>query len=60
MLRKRILITALISFVITSISMVTLDAYLQNEVTPMGIISFEFIKTIEASNIALEAWGGDW
>lgn len=57
MLRIKILITTITLFVITSICMASLDAYLQNEITPMGIISFEFVKTIEASNVALEAWG---
>jgi len=37
--------------------MATIDTFIQNEITPHGIVSFEFIKTIEASNAAMLAWG---
>jgi len=57
MLNKKALITVIVLFFLFSIAMFSIDLLIQNELTPLGIISFEFIKSIEASNMALEAWG---
>lgn len=55
--RKKLLFLSIVLFVLASIGMGVVDVYMQNEITPYGIISFEFIKTIEASNAAMQAWG---
>jgi len=55
--RKKLLILSIVLFVLASIGMGAVDVYMQNEITPYGIISFEFINTIEASNAAIQAWG---
>ena len=55
--RKVVLITSVVLFLLTSIGMAFIDTFMQNEITPYGIISFEFIKSIEASNSAMQAWG---
>jgi len=55
--KKKLLIISIVLFILSSIAMGVVDSYIQNETTPYGIVSFEFIKSIEASNAALQAWG---
>ena len=37
--------------------MKAVDSFIQNDIIPLGIISFEFIKTIEAADAVREIWG---
>ncbi len=55
--RNKILVVTVALFIISSLSMGAIDSFMQNDTTPYGIISFEFIKTIDAANAAMTAWG---
>jgi hypothetical protein len=53
----RVLIAALVLFILVAAAMVSLDSMIITDVTPFGIISFQFIGTLEASVLAMNAWG---
>lgn len=49
----RLLIAA---FLLLSVAMYFIDAFIQTEITPLGIVSFEFIANLENFNQAMTAW----
>lgn len=55
--RKQILIVITILLFLTMLAMSLLDRNLQNDVTPYGMLSFEFSKTLSNAEKALSAWG---
>ena len=55
--RKKTLIISVFLFVLSSIGMAAADTYIQNDITKNGIVSFEFIETIENSSVAMDARG---
>ncbi len=55
--RNKLLYLSMILFVLSSIGIAKLDTYIKTENTPYGIVSFEFIQSIENSNSAMQAWG---
>lgn len=55
--KVRVLIAALVLFILMATAMVSLDSLIKTDVTPLGIVSFQFIATVEASVLAMDAWG---
>lgn len=55
--RRTLLIITSTLFVLCTMAMFAIDTYIQNETTPNGIVSFEFIGNIPNSNAAMATWG---
>lgn len=56
MCRRPILFTFVL-FVLCSIALSTIDVFIKNEITPLGIVSFEFISSLSNVNAAMQLWG---
>jgi len=47
----------LIIFVMCTIAMGVADEFIKNEITPYGIVSFEFISSLSSVNRVMQIWG---
>lgn len=56
MSRKPILLTFVL-FVLCSIALSAIDVFIKNEITQLGIVSFEFISSLSNVNAAMKYWG---
>ncbi|SHO56878.1 hypothetical protein [Vibrio quintilis] len=54
---RNIFILSFVLFCLCNIGVFSIDSYIKTEVTPLGIISFEFIQTTARAGQALTAWG---
>lgn len=55
--KVRMLIAAMVLFILLATALVSLDSLIRTDMTPLGIVSFQFIKTVEATALAMDAWG---
>ena len=56
--KKNTLTLSSLLFLICSVALFFIDGYIKNETVPNGIVSVEFIYSIENFNTAMLSWDG--
>jgi len=58
-MNKQLVMFSLFIFVMCSIGIGAADVFIKNEITPYGIVSFEFISSMSNVNAVMQLWGGN-
>lgn len=56
-MNKRPILFTFVFFILCSIALSAIDVFIKNEITPLGIVSFEFISSLPNVNAAMQLWG---